>query len=126
VSKPSAGTELGSSRHVASHRRPDGARLLPTTGGSGRLGATYRGAAELEALKRSAGEDPRRLSGHPADVTDETAVRAIVDEVVARHGRLDAVLDGRRFCSPAVALDASWARQDASSKAPPDEGEVDS
>ena len=83
-------------------------RLIVVAGGTGGLGravalaflgegarvaVTYRAAAELEALKHAAGERAARLSGHAADVTDPEAVRALVDELVARHGRLDALVN---------------------------------
>jgi NAD(P)-dependent dehydrogenase (short-subunit alcohol dehydrogenase family) len=66
---------------------------LAFLGDGAKVAVTHRGAAEFDALKRSAGEDASRLSGHSADVTDDTAVRALVDELVARHGRLDALVN---------------------------------
>lgn len=66
---------------------------LAFLGDGAKVAVTYRGAAEFDALKRSAGEDASRLSGHSADVTDDTAVRALVEELVARHGRLDALVN---------------------------------
>ena len=54
---------------------------------------TYRNPAELDALRLSAGANASRVSGHPADVTDEPAVRALVDDLVRRHGRLDAIVN---------------------------------
>jgi len=83
-------------------------RLIVVAGGTGGLGravalaflgegarvaVTYRGAAGLDALKGAAGEQATRLSGHATDVTDHEAVRALVDELVARHGRLDALVN---------------------------------
>ena len=78
-----AGGTGGLGRAVALAFLADGAKVA----------VTYRGAAELDALKRAAGEDASRLSGHSADVTDDSAVRALVDELVARHGRLDALVN---------------------------------
>src|SRR5450432_362133 len=78
-----AGGTGGCGRAVALAFLADGAKVA----------VTYRGAAELDALKRAAGEDASRLSGHSADVTDDSAVRALVDELVARHGRLDALVN---------------------------------
>jgi NAD(P)-dependent dehydrogenase (short-subunit alcohol dehydrogenase family) len=81
-------------------------RIVLVAGGTGALGraialaflhegarvaVTHRSPSELDALKRSA--DAARLSGHPTDVTDETAVRGLVDELVARHGRLDVLVN---------------------------------
>lgn len=54
---------------------------------------THRNPSELESLKASAGANAARLSGHPTDVTDEAAVAGLVDELVARHGRLDALVN---------------------------------
>lgn len=83
-------------------------RVALVAGGTGGLGraialaflaegasvaVTHRNAAELDTLKQLAGADAARLSGHPTDVTDETAVRELVGELVARHGRLDALVN---------------------------------
>lgn len=54
---------------------------------------TYRTPAELDDLLQAAGADAERLEGHPVDVTDETATRRLVDAIVARHGRLDALVN---------------------------------
>lgn len=53
--------------------------------------ATYRNEAEFAALERAAGGQASRLAGRAVDVTDEAAVSALVDALVARHGRLDAM-----------------------------------
>ena len=66
---------------------------LAFLGEGGRVAVTYRTAAELDALKSAAGEQAARLTGHPTDVTDHAAVGALVDELVARHGRLDALVN---------------------------------
>ncbi len=58
-----------------------------------RVAVTYRDAGEFEAFKASPGVDASRLSGHRTDVTDEAAVRALVGELVSRHGRLDALVN---------------------------------
>lgn len=54
---------------------------------------TYRKADELAALKTAAGADGARLDGHEIDVTNEPAVRARIDDVRTRHGRLDALVN---------------------------------
>lgn len=54
---------------------------------------TYRRAAEFDALKRAAGAKAARLEGHAVDVMDEAAVNALVGGIVARHGRLDAMVN---------------------------------
>lgn len=83
-------------------------KLVLVAGGTGGLGrsvalafleqgaavaVTFRNPAELGALKADAGASASRLSGHATDVTDENAVRALVDELVGRHGRLDALVN---------------------------------
>ena len=54
---------------------------------------TYRTDAEFAALCDAAGAQSDLLDGHTADVTDETAVRILVDGIVARHGRLDVLVN---------------------------------
>jgi NAD(P)-dependent dehydrogenase (short-subunit alcohol dehydrogenase family) len=75
------------------------------TGGLGRAvslaflkaGATvvvaYRKQEEFEALRASAEESASRLSGQVVDVTDESAVAQLVERIVAKHGRLDALVN---------------------------------
>src|SRR5215469_10067900 len=54
---------------------------------------TYRRAEEFQALEGTAGVGGLRLAGHQVDVTDEAAARKLVDEIVAEHGRLDAMVN---------------------------------
>ena len=54
---------------------------------------TYRRQEEFTALKAAAGSNGVRLDGHEADVTDEGAVQSLVAAVLARHGRLDALVN---------------------------------
>jgi len=54
---------------------------------------TYRKQEELDALKQAAGAAGARLEGHGVDVTDEAAARRLVEDIVARHGRLDALVN---------------------------------
>jgi len=83
-------------------------KLVLVAGGTGGLGravslaflsegatvvATYRDPAELEALEKSAGADGARLAGNAVDVTDEAAVNGLIDGIIARHGRLDAMVN---------------------------------
>jgi NAD(P)-dependent dehydrogenase (short-subunit alcohol dehydrogenase family) len=78
------------------------------TGGTGGLGravslaflsegavvvATYRTQAEFDDLADAAGARSTRLHGHRIDVTDEAATRRLAEEVVERHGRLDALVN---------------------------------
>jgi NAD(P)-dependent dehydrogenase (short-subunit alcohol dehydrogenase family) len=57
------------------------------------VGVTYRKPEELDALRTAAGAGAARLSGHAVDVTDEAAVRHLLDELVSRHGKLDALVN---------------------------------
>lgn len=54
---------------------------------------TYRAGAEFAALREAAGGKAGLLEGHTADVTDESAVRSVVDAIVAKHGRLDVLVN---------------------------------
>ncbi len=75
------------------------------TGGLGRAvslaflheGATvavpYHREPEFAALREAAGEHAGALEGQPLDVTDEAAVSRFVADLLARHGRLDAVVN---------------------------------
>ena len=54
---------------------------------------TYRQPREFEEVKRAAGERASSLAGNAVDVTSETAVKQLVDKIVAEHGRLDVVVN---------------------------------
>jgi NAD(P)-dependent dehydrogenase (short-subunit alcohol dehydrogenase family) len=54
---------------------------------------TYRNDEEFETLEKEAGATASLLEGQRVDVTDETAVRDLVNDVIARHGRLDAMVN---------------------------------
>ena len=58
-----------------------------------RATVTYRRREEFETLKNLAAADGARLEGFDTDVTDEAAVSALVDGIVARHGRLDGLVN---------------------------------
>jgi len=80
-------------------------RVAGGTGGLGRavslafleagadVAVTYRKGDEYRVLDTSAGAARSRLSGHVADVTDESAIRTIADAILARRGRLDALVN---------------------------------
>ncbi len=75
------------------------------TGGLGRAvslaflqeGATvivsYRQQKEFDALKTEAGANASCLAGHQVDVTDETAVRELFDQILSEHKYLDALVN---------------------------------
>ncbi len=55
--------------------------------------ATYRNEEEFAALKAAAGTQAELLEGANTDVTDESSVTSLVAEIVAKHGRLDVVVN---------------------------------
>lgn len=85
-----------------------GGKVVLVAGGTGGLGkavslaflaegaktiVTYRSQPEYDALREAAGSAAERLEGHTADVTDETKVKALVSDIVNRHGRLDVLVN---------------------------------
>jgi NAD(P)-dependent dehydrogenase (short-subunit alcohol dehydrogenase family) len=83
-------------------------RVVAVAGGTGGLGravslaslednarvvVTYRKQEELDALKTLAGRNGSQLEGYVVDVTDESEVNKFIEGIVARHGRLDAMVN---------------------------------
>jgi NAD(P)-dependent dehydrogenase (short-subunit alcohol dehydrogenase family) len=83
-------------------------KVVSVAGGTGGLGravslafldegaqvaVTYRKREDLESLRKEAGRRETALEGHRLDVTDEAAVGQLIEKIVARHGRLDAVVN---------------------------------
>jgi NAD(P)-dependent dehydrogenase (short-subunit alcohol dehydrogenase family) len=54
---------------------------------------TYRGQAEFDTLVKGAGANASRLHGERTDVTDESEARRLVEGTVAKHGRIDALVN---------------------------------
>lgn len=54
---------------------------------------TYRKAEEFAALQSAAASNASRLDGSATDVTDETAVAQLIERILAKHGRLDALIN---------------------------------
>lgn len=54
---------------------------------------TYRSEVEFESLRKAASAHSKSLEGHVVDVTDESAVKELVSAIVARHGRLDVLVN---------------------------------
>ncbi|MGA8087197.1 MAG: SDR family NAD(P)-dependent oxidoreductase [Terracidiphilus sp.] len=54
---------------------------------------TYRSDEEFAALKRTAGAGAFSLEGHRVNVTDEIAVKELVDGIVGLHRHLDAMVN---------------------------------
>jgi NAD(P)-dependent dehydrogenase (short-subunit alcohol dehydrogenase family) len=83
-------------------------RVALVAGGTGGLGravtlafleedatvaVTFRRQEELDALKKLAGANAARLESFAVDATDEAAVRQLVEKILAKHGRLDALVN---------------------------------
>jgi NAD(P)-dependent dehydrogenase (short-subunit alcohol dehydrogenase family) len=83
-------------------------KIVLVAGGTGGLGkavslaflaegamtvVTYRSQAEYVALREAAGSAAKQLEGYTADVTDEAAVKALVDDILNRHGQLDVLIN---------------------------------
>jgi NAD(P)-dependent dehydrogenase (short-subunit alcohol dehydrogenase family) len=58
-----------------------------------RVVVTYRKQEELDTLKNLAVGNGSQLAGYDVDVTDEAEVGKLVEGIVARHGRLDAMVN---------------------------------
>jgi NAD(P)-dependent dehydrogenase (short-subunit alcohol dehydrogenase family) len=84
------------------------AQVVLVAGGTGGLGravslafleegakvvVTIRVQEEFDALKRAAGATGEGLEGQLVDVTDEAAVRQLIENIVRKHGRLDALVN---------------------------------
>jgi NAD(P)-dependent dehydrogenase (short-subunit alcohol dehydrogenase family) len=85
-----------------------GSRLALVAGGTGGLGravslallereytvaVTYRRREEWEALQGAAGAHKPQLEGYSVDVTDESAVAGLIENLARNHGRLDALIN---------------------------------
>ena len=57
------------------------------------VAVTYRKEEEYAALRSAAGRNAQALEGHRVDVTDELAAGRLVADVLAGHGKLDAVVN---------------------------------
>ncbi len=78
-----AGGTGGLGRAVALAFLEEGARVI----------VTYRSEEEFGALKSAAKKDAANLDGHAVDVTDEVAVRQLVEKIVGKYRRLDALVN---------------------------------
>jgi NAD(P)-dependent dehydrogenase (short-subunit alcohol dehydrogenase family) len=57
------------------------------------VAVTFRRQEELDVLKKLAGANAARLEAFAVDVTDEAAVRQLVEKILATHGYLDALVN---------------------------------
>jgi len=78
-----AGGTGGLGREVTSAFLKEGATVI----------VTYRNQPEWEKFKTAPSAHAARLEGHEVDVTDEAAVRQLVEKVLSKHRRLDAVVN---------------------------------
>src|SRR5258708_31882625 len=83
-------------------------KVVLVTGGTGGLGRAvtlafledgaktavpYRAQEEFDTLRSAAGTSGSRLEGHTVDVTDEAAVRQLIEKIVGKYRRLDAMVN---------------------------------
>jgi len=97
-----AGTGIGSA--VARRCLEEGARVLLSDHHERRL---------TETVAKLSAEHGDRVSAQVSDVTDEAAVQALVATAVARHGRLDVMVNNAGLGGTSSVLDMSdeeWAR----------------
>jgi NAD(P)-dependent dehydrogenase (short-subunit alcohol dehydrogenase family) len=57
------------------------------------VAVTFRKQDEFDALKAVAGANATRLSGHITDVTDDAAVKGLVEKLVSERGGVDALVN---------------------------------
>jgi NAD(P)-dependent dehydrogenase (short-subunit alcohol dehydrogenase family) len=84
------------------------AKVCVVAGGTGALGSavsralldegatvivTYRRQAELDRLAQSVAANRAQLEGHRVDVTDEAATLRLVEAIIGKHQRLDAMVN---------------------------------
>jgi NAD(P)-dependent dehydrogenase (short-subunit alcohol dehydrogenase family) len=58
-----------------------------------KVAVTYRKKEELDSLLKAAGAHGTQLEGYLVDVTEEAAVYQLVEKILAKHGRLDALVN---------------------------------
>jgi len=83
-------------------------KLALVAGGTGGLGravtlafleegakvvVTYQKQEEFDAVKKAAGKNGPSLEGQRVDVTDEGAVRQLIESILAQHRRLDVLVN---------------------------------
>lgn len=54
---------------------------------------TYRHQQEFSSLKAAAGKHSSALNGHLADVTDQSSVHQLIENMVSAHGRIDVLVN---------------------------------
>src|SRR5260370_35372570 len=66
---------------------------LAFLGEGGKVVGTYRKQEEFDALKSAGSANGAQPDGNSVDVTDEAAVRQLIEKILAKHGRLDALVN---------------------------------
>jgi NAD(P)-dependent dehydrogenase (short-subunit alcohol dehydrogenase family) len=61
--------------------------------GGAKVVVTYRDQQEFDALNKTAALNSSSLEGHKIDVTDEAVVHQFLEQLFAKHGRLDALVN---------------------------------
>lgn len=61
-------------------------------------------AAALQATVELAGASGERLSTHVVDITDRSAVEALPDDVITRHGSVDGIINNAGIIQPFVRI----------------------
>ena len=57
------------------------------------VAVTYRNQPEWERFKNAASANAARLQGQEVDVTDESAVHQLIEKILLKHARLDAMVN---------------------------------
>ena len=65
---------------------------------------TYRDQPEFDSLKIAAAANVSSLEGHSVDVTNEAATSEFIAQVIAKHGRIDAMVNAIGAYAGGVAL----------------------
>jgi NAD(P)-dependent dehydrogenase (short-subunit alcohol dehydrogenase family) len=58
-----------------------------------KVSVTYRVQQEFDSLQSAAGANKQNLAGFSVDVTDQPAVAGLISNLVAKHARLDALVN---------------------------------
>lgn len=79
-----------------------GAVTLEILNRGGRVAAVDLNEAGLKAVKQRAGDAGERLSLHPLNITDRTAVEALPDQLVEDHGDISGLINCAGIIQPFV------------------------